>query len=59
MSRKKIYVDIDDTICFYKKGVKAGGSSYPNAKPSYENISKINKLYSLKKKTHNNLDWKF
>ena len=45
MSKKKIYVDIDDTICFYKKGVKAGGSSYPNAKPSYENISKINKLY--------------
>ena len=21
MSKKKIYVDIDDTICFYKKGV--------------------------------------
>ena len=36
----KIYVDIDETICFYH-----GEREYPNAKPSVYNISKINKLY--------------
>lgn len=35
-----IYVDIDETICFYK-----GERHYPDAVPHYENISKINKLY--------------
>lgn len=33
-----IYVDIDGTICDTKGG-------YPNAKPIFENIAKINKLF--------------
>jgi len=36
----KIYVDIDETICFY-----GSEREYPNAVPSKENIAKINKLY--------------
>ena len=36
----KIYVDIDETICFYE-----GERYYPNAKPIKERIEKINKLY--------------
>jgi len=36
----KIYVDIDETICFYE-----GDRYYPNAKPIPERISKINKLF--------------
>jgi hypothetical protein len=36
----KIYVDIDETICFYD-----GKREYPNAVPSKQNIDKINKLY--------------
>ena len=36
----KIFVDIDETICFYK-----GKRHYPNAIPNFENIAKINKLY--------------
>ena len=39
---KKIYVDIDETICFYD-GVERLG--YKNAIPHKENIQKINKLY--------------
>ncbi len=35
-----IYVDIDETICFYE-----GERHYPDAVPHNENISKINKLY--------------
>lgn len=35
-----IYVDIDETICFYK-----GKREYPLAKPNLENIKKINTLY--------------
>ncbi len=38
----KIYVDIDETICFYD-GVERRG--YKNAIPNYKNIDKINKLY--------------
>ena len=34
------YVDIDETICFYD-----GERNYPDAKPIYENIKKINNLY--------------
>ena len=34
-----IYVDIDGTIC------ETDGSDYRNAKPKYEQIYKINKLY--------------
>lgn len=36
----KIYVDIDETICFYE-----GEREYPKATPHHENILKINKLY--------------
>lgn len=35
-----IFVDIDETICFYN-----GERNYPDAIPHYENIEKINKLY--------------
>ena len=35
-----VYVDIDETICFYDSD-----RNYPDAIPSYENIAKINKLY--------------
>ena len=38
----RIFVDIDETICFYD-GVDRLG--YKNAIPNYDNISKINKLY--------------
>ena len=36
----KIYVDIDETICFYK-----GERNYPDAQPNLANIEKINTLY--------------
>ena len=36
----KIFVDIDETICFYD-----GERNYPEAIPNMENIAKINKLY--------------
>ena len=36
----KIYVDIDETICFYK-----GERNYQEALPIFCNIDKINKLY--------------
>ena len=42
MSVKKIFVDIDETICFYD-GVDRLG--YKNAIPNEKNIAKINKLY--------------
>ena len=35
-----IYVDIDETICFYKDK-----REYPKAIPNYKNIDKINNLY--------------
>ena len=35
-----IYVDIDETICFYK-----GDRHYPNAVPDFDRISQINNLY--------------
>jgi len=35
-----IYVDIDETICFYE-----GKRDYPDAIPNHTNIAKINKLY--------------
>tara|TARA_B110000495_G_scaffold187961_1_gene187778 strand:+ start:202 stop:504 length:303 start_codon:yes stop_codon:yes gene_type:complete len=40
MEKLIIYVDIDETICFYK-----GKRNYPDAIPNKENIAKINKLY--------------
>ena len=39
----KIFVDIDETICFYD-GVERLG--YENAIPNFKNIAKINKLYN-------------
>ena len=36
-----IYVDIDETICFYDSSAK----TYENATPNMDNIAKINKLY--------------
>tara|TARA_X000001382_G_scaffold113403_1_gene91177 strand:+ start:393 stop:686 length:294 start_codon:yes stop_codon:yes gene_type:complete len=36
----KIYVDIDETICFYE-----GERHYQDAIPNMDNIAKINKLY--------------
>tara|TARA_Y100000310_G_scaffold308422_1_gene351525 strand:- start:190 stop:492 length:303 start_codon:yes stop_codon:yes gene_type:complete len=39
---KRIYVDIDETICFYDEVERV----YENAIPNYDNISKINKLYN-------------
>jgi len=36
----KIFVDIDETICFYD-----GDRHYPKAIPDLKNIAKINKLY--------------
>tara|TARA_R110000851_G_scaffold6661_3_gene26679 strand:+ start:875 stop:1180 length:306 start_codon:yes stop_codon:yes gene_type:complete len=35
-----IYVDIDETICFYE-----GARHYPDAIPNFKRIAKINKLY--------------
>ena len=35
-----IYVDIDETICFY-----SGTRRYDLSEPNYDNIAKINKLY--------------
>ena len=36
-----IYVDIDETICFYE-----GVRDYSLAKPDFSNIKKINDLYN-------------
>jgi dTDP-glucose 4,6-dehydratase len=41
-----VYVDIDETICFYKSEVPLDGKKdYSKAIPSKENIDKINKLW--------------
>ena len=37
---RKVIVDIDETICFY-----SDKRQYDLAKPDYDNIAKINKLY--------------
>ena len=37
---RKIFVDIDETICFY-----SDKRQYDLAEPDYDNIAKINKLY--------------
>lgn len=39
-----IFVDIDDTICYYNKNDK-NELNYNNALPYFERINKINKLY--------------
>ena len=42
----KIYVDIDDTICYYDVVVTMGvGKDYSLSKPYKDRIEKINKLY--------------
>lgn len=43
----KIYVDIDDTICFYKDGLNKFSTkrNYETAQPNLDNIEKINTLY--------------
>ena len=38
-----IYVDIDDTICYYEN--KNENKQYDKAKPYIERIKKINKLF--------------
>ena len=38
----KIFVDIDETICFY---INVDRKGYKNAVPNYKNIDKINRLY--------------
>jgi len=38
-----VFVDIDETICFYESKEKRLG--YRNANPNMKNIAKINKLY--------------
>ena len=40
----KIYVDIDDTICYYNNNELK--TNYNNAKPYHDRIKKINKLYT-------------
>ena len=47
MNKKIIYVDIDDTICFYGKNDRLdnGAKDYLSAVPDKNNIKKINKLY--------------
>jgi hypothetical protein len=43
---KEIYVDIDETICFYENNLPLNAvKDYSKAIPNYENISKINKLF--------------
>ncbi len=40
MKKMLVYVDIDETICFYKNQ-----RIYKDASPNFKNISKINKLF--------------
>lgn len=42
---KIIYVDIDDTICYYDGIYKTDNRDYSLAKPYIDRIKKINKLY--------------
>jgi hypothetical protein len=42
----KIFVDIDDTICYYEKFNNTDKKDYSNAKPYKDRINKINKLYN-------------
>lgn len=47
MVNKKIFVDIDDTICFYNDGLDKFSTkrNYKDARPNLANIEKINTLY--------------
>lgn len=43
---KTIYVDIDETICFYDGHIPLDGKkNYSDAIPNFDNIDKINKLF--------------
>ena len=42
-----IYVDVDETICHYDMANREGATNYRQAKPYFERISKINKLYEF------------
>jgi len=43
---KTIYVDIDETICFYSEHIPLDGKKdYTKAIPNFDNIKKINKLF--------------
>jgi len=42
----RIFVDIDDTICYYEKINNTDKKDYSKAKPYLERIKKINKLYT-------------
>ena len=43
---KIIYVDIDETICYYEEEITLDGKkNYHTAIPNHENIAKINKFY--------------
>ena len=41
----RIFVDIDDTICYYEKEDNISQKDYSNANPYMKRINKINKLY--------------
>ncbi len=46
MKTKTIFVDIDETICFYEREIPLDGKKdYNTAIPNHTNIAKVNKLY--------------
>ena len=46
MKSKIIFVDIDETICFYQENIPLDGKKeYSKAIPNYGNIQKINALF--------------
>ena len=50
-----IRIDIDETICFYDDFTSLDQTrDYSSAKPNFENISKINKMYD---EGHNIIYW--
>ena len=47
MKDKIVFVDIDETICFYKEEIPLDGKKdYNLAIPDHSNIQKINNLYN-------------
>jgi len=49
-----IYIDIDDTICYYSKDIADITKKYHYAVPNYDKIKIVNKLYN---KGHNIVMW--
>ena len=49
-----IYVDIDDTICYYEREFQGFGKDYSLALPYKDRIEKINNLYD---EGHNIVYW--